>query len=207
VESDLHPYRDKKSCEASFDAQTGWSKTFLTSPSAPSQGCLRRYFLEVASTPPAEAVVFQNSPRTPAGCVIPVNTQRRVSQKTLHPALMYLHASSVASPKGCRELSPGYAFFAYPGKTSPRAFPSVLHFYLGQFCLRRRGIAAVFRFHPGFRVRDSTPASVKRSISLSAYPSFSSTSRLFSPNSGGAASTVPGVSESFTGIPSTRSGP
>jgi len=26
----------KKSCEATFDAQTGWSKTFLTTPSAPN---------------------------------------------------------------------------------------------------------------------------------------------------------------------------
>jgi len=44
----------KKSCEATFDAQTGWSKTFLTTPSAPVKGSLRRYLLEVASTPPLE---------------------------------------------------------------------------------------------------------------------------------------------------------
>jgi hypothetical protein len=29
--------RDQESCEATFDAQTGWSKTFLTTPSAPSE--------------------------------------------------------------------------------------------------------------------------------------------------------------------------
>jgi hypothetical protein len=34
--------------------QTGWSKSFLTTPSAPRFGCLRRYFLEVASSPPPE---------------------------------------------------------------------------------------------------------------------------------------------------------
>jgi hypothetical protein len=45
---------DQKSCEATFDAQTGWAKTFLTTPSAPIKGGLRRYFLEVASTPPPE---------------------------------------------------------------------------------------------------------------------------------------------------------
>jgi hypothetical protein len=44
----------EKSCEATLDAQTGWSKTFLTTPSAPIKGCLRRYFFEVASTPPLE---------------------------------------------------------------------------------------------------------------------------------------------------------
>src|SRR6476620_3773378 len=44
----------KKSCEATLDAQTGWSETSLTTPSAPIKGCLRRYFLEVASTPPLE---------------------------------------------------------------------------------------------------------------------------------------------------------
>src|SRR5262245_44662522 len=35
-------------------AQTGWSNILLTTPSAPIEGCLRRYFLEVASTPPLE---------------------------------------------------------------------------------------------------------------------------------------------------------
>src|ERR687887_297054 len=44
----------KKSCEATFDAQTGWSELFRTTPSAPIKGCLRRYFLEVASPPPLE---------------------------------------------------------------------------------------------------------------------------------------------------------
>jgi hypothetical protein len=44
----------KKSCEATSDAQTGWSEMFLTTPSAPIKRCLRRYFLEVASTPPLE---------------------------------------------------------------------------------------------------------------------------------------------------------
>jgi hypothetical protein len=44
----------KKSCEATLDAQTGWSEMCLTTPSAPINGCLRRYFLEVASTPPLE---------------------------------------------------------------------------------------------------------------------------------------------------------
>jgi len=38
-----------------------------------------------------------------------------VSHKTLHPWLMFLHASGVTSPEGCEEISPGYAFFAYPG--------------------------------------------------------------------------------------------
>jgi hypothetical protein len=46
--------RSRKSCEATLDAQTGWSEIFLTTPSAPIKGCLRRYFLEVASTPPLE---------------------------------------------------------------------------------------------------------------------------------------------------------
>src|SRR5215813_9240294 len=41
----------KKNCEATFDAQTGWSEMFFTTPSAPIKGCLRRYFLEVASVP------------------------------------------------------------------------------------------------------------------------------------------------------------
>jgi hypothetical protein len=47
--------RFKRSCEATLDAQTGWSEMFLTTPSAPNhKGCLRRYFLEVASTSPLE---------------------------------------------------------------------------------------------------------------------------------------------------------
>src|SRR5262249_44123598 len=36
--------------EATLDAQTGWSEMFLTNPSAPIKGCLRRYFLR--SCPP-----------------------------------------------------------------------------------------------------------------------------------------------------------
>src|SRR3954453_17459710 len=46
--------REKKSCEATLDAQTGWSEMFLTTPSAPIKGCLRRYFLQVAAPPPLE---------------------------------------------------------------------------------------------------------------------------------------------------------
>jgi hypothetical protein len=46
--------RDKKSCEATFDAQTGWSKTFLTTPSAPTKDAFGDILLEVASTPPLE---------------------------------------------------------------------------------------------------------------------------------------------------------
>ena len=45
----------KKSCEATFDAQTGWSKTFLTTPSAPNlKDAFGDIFFEVASTPPLE---------------------------------------------------------------------------------------------------------------------------------------------------------
>ena len=46
--------RSVNSCEATLDAQTGWSEMCLTTPSAPIKGCLRRNFLEVASTPPLE---------------------------------------------------------------------------------------------------------------------------------------------------------
>ena len=46
--------RDQEKLEATFDAQTGWSEMCLTTPSAPIKGCLRQYFLEVASTPPLE---------------------------------------------------------------------------------------------------------------------------------------------------------
>src|SRR5262249_48590096 len=44
----------KKRREATLDAQTGWSEMCLTTPAAPIKGCLRRYFLEVAATPPLE---------------------------------------------------------------------------------------------------------------------------------------------------------
>jgi hypothetical protein len=40
------------------------------------------------------------------------NSNPRVSHKTLHPGL--------ATPEACKYISPGYAFFAYPGKTFVR---------------------------------------------------------------------------------------
>src|SRR5438876_489635 len=46
--------RQENAAKLPLKAQTGWSKTFLTTPSAPDRGCLRRHLLEVASTPPLE---------------------------------------------------------------------------------------------------------------------------------------------------------
>src|SRR5438128_6549863 len=41
---------NKNIAKPPLKAQTGWSKSFPTTPSAPVQGCLRRYFL--TSRPP-----------------------------------------------------------------------------------------------------------------------------------------------------------
>ena len=35
--------------------------------------------------------------------------------KNAYPGLMYVHASGVASPKGCKELSPGWSVLCVPG--------------------------------------------------------------------------------------------
>ena len=40
-----------------------------------------------------------------------------MSQKTLHPGLSSVQPSGLATPEACEYISPGYAFFAYPGKT------------------------------------------------------------------------------------------
>ena len=41
----------------------------------------------------------------------------RVSHKTLHPGLISVQPSGLGTPEACKNISPGYAFFAYPGKT------------------------------------------------------------------------------------------
>src|ERR1044071_2583953 len=66
----------KKSCEAAFDAQTGWSEMFLTTPSAPIKGCLRRHFLDVASTPPLEEGTSSNLTVSPFGTTSPSQRPR-----------------------------------------------------------------------------------------------------------------------------------
>jgi hypothetical protein len=43
--------------------------------------------------------------------------QPRVSHKTLHPGLISNQPSGLSTPKACKYISPGYASFAYPGKT------------------------------------------------------------------------------------------
>jgi len=39
-----------------------------------------------------------------------------VSHKTLHPGLSSVQPFGLATPEACKYISPGYAFFAYPGK-------------------------------------------------------------------------------------------
>ena len=64
-----------------------------------------------------------------------------MSHKTLHPELSSLQPFGLATPEACKNISPGYAFFAYPGKTFPREnrTPKVV-----------RGLAFLLRVH--FRV-------------------------------------------------------
>ena len=54
------------------------------------------------------------TPCTPPGCDLPLPPKPRVSHKTLHPGLSSLQPSGLATPEACKEISPGYAFFAYP---------------------------------------------------------------------------------------------
>src|SRR5437867_6258511 len=91
------------------------------------------------------------------GCDFPVDSKPRVSHKTLHPGLSSMQPSGLATPEACKRISPGYAFFAYPGKTSraQTRTPKVVRglsaslpcisdhyaFYFGQLC-HRRGVAA-----------------------------------------------------------------
>lgn len=51
------------------------------------------------------------------GCDLRLQSNPRVSHKTLHPGLSSLQPSRLATPEACMEISPGYAFFAYPGTT------------------------------------------------------------------------------------------
>src|SRR5437867_5489269 len=53
------------------------------------------------------------------GCDFPVDSKPRVSHKTLHPGLSSVQPFGLATPEACKNISPGYAFFAYPGKTFP----------------------------------------------------------------------------------------
>ncbi len=53
------------------------------------------------------------------GCNFAIDSKPRVSHKTLHPGLISLQPSRLATPEACKDFSPGYAFFAYPGKTFP----------------------------------------------------------------------------------------
>src|SRR5438128_4178857 len=49
-----------------------------------------------------------NSSHHLRGAILAVNLSPG-TQRTRYPGLMYLHASGVASPKGCTELSPGWS--------------------------------------------------------------------------------------------------
>src|SRR5262250_1651087 len=78
--------RSRKAAKPLFDAQTGWSEMFLTTPSAPIKGCLRQYFLEVASTPPLEEGTSSSSTISPFGntaFVFTSNRQRQYSKGSL----------------------------------------------------------------------------------------------------------------------------
>src|SRR5437868_12279924 len=50
------------------------------------------------------------------GCDCPVDSKPRVSHKTLHPGLSSLQPFGLATPEACKDISSGYAFFAYPGR-------------------------------------------------------------------------------------------
>ena len=50
------------------------------------------------------------------GCDSPVDSKPRVSHKTLHPGLSSVQPFGLATPEACKYISPGYAFFACPGK-------------------------------------------------------------------------------------------
>ena len=50
------------------------------------------------------------SPRTTSGVRFSVNVFPGYA-KNAYPGLMYVHASGVASPKGCKELSAGWSVF------------------------------------------------------------------------------------------------
>jgi vitamin B12 transporter len=54
-------------------------------------------------------------PGTPPGCDQFSQPKPRVSHKTLHQGLISMQPSGLATPEACKEISPGYAFFAYPG--------------------------------------------------------------------------------------------
>jgi len=54
------------------------------------------------------------------GCDLHNNSNPRVSHKTLHPGLISMQAFGLATPEACKYISPGYAFFAYRGKTFVR---------------------------------------------------------------------------------------
>ena len=47
----------------------------------------------------------------PPGCGYSLGNVFPGYANNAYPGLMYLHASGVASPKGCRELSPGWSVF------------------------------------------------------------------------------------------------
>jgi hypothetical protein len=53
------------------------------------------------------------------GCVLTANALPRVSHKTLHPGLISKQPFGLRTPKACKYISPGYAFFAYPVETFP----------------------------------------------------------------------------------------
>jgi hypothetical protein len=56
------------------------------------------------------------SPRTVSGVRFSTRNVFPGYAKNAYPGLMYLHASGVASPKGCKEFSPwGRAFCANTG--------------------------------------------------------------------------------------------
>src|SRR5438876_6524856 len=94
-------------------------------------------------------IAVQDNPRTPSGsppgplrgAFSRIDFNPRVSHKTLHPGLSSLQPFGLATPEACTYISPGYAFFAYPGKTftGENRTPEVV-----------RGLASLLRVH--FRV-------------------------------------------------------
>jgi hypothetical protein len=58
-----------------------------------------------------------NIPAPLPGCDLSLEPNPRVSHKTLHQRLHSLQPSGLATPEACKKISPGYAFFAYPGYT------------------------------------------------------------------------------------------
>src|SRR5213595_1082727 len=90
-----------------------------------------------------------NSSHRLRGAVVAVNLYPGYA-KNAYPGLMYLHASGVASPKGCTELSPGAAFCATPGVSNLREnhTPARCKDYFGQPSPGGEGFIASLRPEP-----------------------------------------------------------